>query len=379
MQAGRSGSFRFAVMLGILVASVLLGCQGESTPTSGNAEAQEVDGETIWSSLQEQLASYRSAADRQTQPLELATTPRQPRSQSLVWKDLAAGPEALLVVEETVAVGSRMVFTDPRAPSAVANDLMSQLSPKGWRLLEILEGPAETEGSPPGSYFFWFWRPNLSFQPQHLYEAGCAHIQTIPAQAGASVHLGSACHMARNAAMVQGSRHRRASAQQARTVQGGGLTTSVGQEWSVATPFDATVGCTTREGFVCLARQDLLHERDGSEVSLQLVEHQSASAVLELSMPTAAAVSRRLHPRGIPLVAREVETVNGLAGYHVYLVKPVNTDETEALVSDLHFASEQRHLVFSGTLTGDSASLAAHGTMLTETTLAAEPVPVVRE
>ena len=379
MPTGRSGSFRLAPVLGLLVASVLLGCRGEAAPTSGHPESQEVGRETMWSSLQEQLASYRSAANRQAQPVELATTPRQPRSPSLGWKDLTAGPEALLVVEETVAFGSRVVFTDPRVPSAVANDLMSQLSPKGWRLLEILEGPAETEGSPPGSYFFWFWRPNLSFQPQHLYEAGCAHIQTIPAQAGTSVHLGSACHMARSAAVVQGSRHRRASAQQVRTVQGVRLTTWLGQEWSVATPFDAAVGCATGDGFVCLARQDLLHERDGSEVSLQLVEHQSAAAVLELSMHTAAEVSRRLHPRGIPLAAREVETVNGLAGYHVYLVKPVNTDETEALVADLHFASEQRHLVFSGILTGDPASLAAHGTMLTETTLAAEPVPVVRE
>ncbi len=78
-------------------------------------------------------------------------------------------------------------------------------------------------------------------------------------------------------------------------------------------------------------------------------------------------------------MAREVETVNGEPGYHVYLVHPEQADGTEALVSDLHFMSEQRHLVVSGALSGDSESLATHGTMLTETVLAIEPVPVVRE
>jgi hypothetical protein len=79
------------------------------------------------------------------------------------------------------------------------------------------------------------------------------------------------------------------------------------------------------------------------------------------------------------LVAREVETVNGEPGYHVYLVPPQQAEGTEVLVSDLHFMSEQRHLVFSGSLSGDAESLAAHGTMLTETVLAVKPVPVVRE
>lgn len=381
MQPGNTGILGFATaVLGILAASVLLGCQDREPFQPGEDSGSRNAGtESIGSFLQEQLAASHPADTFGTQPLDLSTTPRQSQAKLVQWKDLMAGPEARLVVEEALATGSRVVFTDPRAAITVADGVKSQLEPNRWRLLEVLESPAAIEGDPPSSYFFWFWRPNLSFQPQHLYEAGCAHIQTIPQQAGTSVHLGSGCHLARTAAVVQGARPQPLSTQEVQAVQDGDLVISVGREWSVATPFDAAEGCSAAAGFLCLARQDLVHEQDDSGVSLLLLEHQSASGALDLSIRSTVAVSRRLHPQGIPLVAREVETVNGEPGYHVYLVHPEQADGTEALVSDLHFVSEQRHLVFSGALSGDAESLATHGTMLTETVLAIEPVPVVRE
>lgn len=381
MQPGNTGILGVATaVLGILVASVLLGCQDrEPFQLSEASGSRNADTESIKSFLQEQLASFRPADTPSTPPLDLTTTPRQSPANLVQWKGLIAGPEAHLVVEEALATGSRMVFTDPRAAIAVADGLKSQLEPNGWRLLEVLEGPAAIAGDPPSSYFFWFWRSNLSFQPQHLYETGCAHIQTIPQQAGTSVHLGSDCHLARTATVVQGGRPQPPAAQDTQAVQAGDLVISVGREWSVATPFDADEGCSAAAGFLCLARQDLVHEQDGSEVSLLLLEHQPASGALDLGIRSTVAVSRRLHPQGIPLVAREVETVNGEPGYHVYLVRPEQADGTEALVSDLHFMSEQRHLVFSGTLSGDFESLSTHGTMLTETVLAVEPVPIERE
>ena len=367
-------------VIGILIASVLLGCQDREPLQPGEDSGSRNAGtESIGSFFQEQLASFRPADIPSTQPLDLTTTPRQSSAKLVQWKDLIAGQEARLVVEEALATGSRVVFTDPRAAIAVADGLKLQLEPNGWRLLEVLEGPAAIEGDPPSSFFFWFWRPNLSFQPQHLYEAGCAHIQTIPQQAGTSVHLGSGCHLARTAAVVQGGRPQPPAAQDTQAVQEGDLVISIGREWSVAIPFDSDEGCSAAAGFVCLARQDLVHEQDGSGVSLLLLEHQSASGALDLSIRSTVAVSRRLHPQGIPLVAREVETVNGEPGYHVYLVHPEQADGTEELVSDLHFMSEQRHLVFSGTLSGDFEALATHGTMLTQTVLAVEPVPVARE
>lgn len=367
-------------VIGILIASVLLGCQDREPLQPGEDSGSRNAGtESIGSFFQEQLASFRPADIPSTQPLDLTTTPRQSSAKLVQWKDLIAGQEARLVVEEALATGSRVVFTDPRAAISVADGLKSQLEPNGWRLLEVLESPAAIEGDPPSSFFFWFWRPNLSFQPQHLYEAGCAHIQTIPQQAGTSVHLGSGCHLARTVAVVQGGRRLRPAAQDTQAVQEGDLVISIGREWSVAIPFDSDEGCSAAAGFVCLVRQDLVHEQDGSGVSLLLLEHQSASGALDLSIRSTVAVSRRLHPQGIPLVAREVETVNGEPGYHVYLVHPEQADGTEALVSDLHFMSEQRHLVFSGTLSGDFEALATHGTMLTQTVLAVEPVPVARE
>lgn len=381
MQPGNTGILGFATaVLGILVASVLLGCQDREPFQPGeNSDSRMAGAESIGSFLQEQLASSRPADSPGNQPLDLTTSPRQSPAQLVQWKDLIAGPEARLVVEEALATGSRVVFTDPRAAIAVADGLKSQLGPNGWRLLEVLEVPSAVEGAPPSSYFFWFWRPNLSFQPQHLYEAGCAHIQTIPQQAGTSVHLGSGCHLARTATVVQGGRPQPSAAQDAQAVQNGDLMISVGRDWSVATPFGSAEGCSAAAGFLCLARQDLVHEQDGSGVSLQLLEHQPASGTLDLSIRSTVAVSRRLHPQGIPLVARAVETVNGEPGYHVYLVHPEQADGSETLVSDLHFTSEQRHLVFSGTLSGDFKSLANHGTMLTETVLAVEPVSVERE
>ena len=376
MQPGRIGIPRLATVLGFLAAWVLLGCQdGESMQPGRNSGSRNAGPESIGSFLQERFP----ADNHRTQPLDLTTVPRQSPATVVRWKDLVAGPEARLVVEEALAAGSRVVFTDPRAALAVADGLKSQLEPNGWRLLEVLEGPAAVEGNPPSSYFFWFWRPHLSFQPQHLYEAGCAHIQTIPQQAGTSVHLGSGCHLARTAAVVQGARPQPPSAQDTQAVQDGDLVISVGREWSVATPFDSTQGCSAAAGFRCLARQDLVHEQDGSDVSLLLLEHQPASGSLDLNVRSTVAVSRRLHPQGIPLMARAVETVNDGTGYHVYLVYPEQADGTETLVSDLHFASEQRHLVFSGTLSGDFKSLATHGTMLTQTVLAVEPVPAARE
>ena len=381
MQPGSTGFLRFAtVVLVILVASFLLGCQnGEPFQPNADPGSRNASTESIGSFLQEQLASVRPVDTARTQPLDLTTTLRQSPSKLVQWKDLVAGPEARLVIEEVLAAGSRVVFTDPRAALAVADGLKSQLEPNGWRLLEVLEGPAAIEGNPPSSYFFWFWRPNLSFQPQHLYEAGCAHIQTLPQQVGTSVHLGSSCHLARTAAVVQGARPQPPSAHDTQAVQDGDLVISIGREWTVATPFDSTEGCSAAAGFLCLARQDLVHEKDGSGVSLLLLEHQPASEAVDLNIGSTTAVSRRLHPQGIPLLAREVETVNGETGYHVYLVHPKQADGTEALVSDLHLVSEQRHLVFSGTLSGNAASLATHGTMLTETVLAVEPVPVERE
>ncbi len=381
MQPGNTGILGFATaVLGILVASVLLGCQDREPFQPGEDSDSRIAGaESIGSFLQEQLASSRPADTPGNQPLDLTTSPRQSPAKLVQWKDLIAGPEAHLVVDEALATGSRVVFTDPRAAIAVADGLKSQLEPNGWRLLEVLEVPAAVEGDPPSSYFFWFWRPNLSFQPQHLYETGCAHIQTMPQQAGTSVHLGSGCHLARTAAVVQGGGPQPSAAQDAQAIQNGDLMISVGQEWSVATPFGSAEGCSGAAGFLCLARQDLVHEQDGSGVSLQLLEHQPASGTLDLSIRSTVAISRRLHPQGIPLVARAVETVTGEPGYHVYLVHPEQTDGTEALVSDLHFMSEQRHLVFSGTLSGDFESLANHGTMLTETVLAVEPVSVERE
>lgn len=381
MQPGNTGILGFAIaVIGILVASVLLGCQDREPfqPSEGSA-SRSAGTESIGSFLQEQLASSRPADSPSTQPLDLTTPPRQSPAKLVQWKNLIAGPEARLVVEEALATGSRVVFTDPRAAIAVADGLKSQLKPNGWRLLEVLEVPAAIEGDPPSSYFFWFWRPNLSFQPQHLYEAGCAHIQTIPQQAGTSVHLGSGCHLARTAAVVQGARPQPSAAQEAQAVQSGDLMISVGREWQQTTPFGSAEDCSAAAGFLCLARQDFVHEQDGSGVSLLLLEHQPASGTLDLSIHATVAVSRRLHPQGIPLVARVVETVNGEPGYHVYLVHPEQADGTEALVSDLHFMSEQRHLVFSGILSGDFESLANHGTMLTETVLAVEPVPVERE
>ena len=381
MQPDNTGILGFAVaVIGILVASILLGCQDREPFQPGEgSDLRNAGTEPIGSFLQEQLASSRPADTLNTQPLDLTTPPRQSPTKLVQWKNLIAGPEAHLVVEEALATGSRVVFTDPRAVITVADGLKAQLEPNGWRLLEALEVPAVIEGDPPSSYFFWFWRPNLSFQPQHLYEAGCAHIQTIPQQAGTSVHLGSACHLARRAAVVQGGRAQPSATQDTQAVQNGDLMISVGREWSAATPFGSAEGCSAAAGFLCLARQDLVHEQDGSGVSLLLLEHQPASGTLDLSIRSTVAVSRRLHPQGIPLAARAVETVNGEPGYHVYLVHPEQADGTEALVSDLHFMSEQRHLVFSGTLSGDFESLANHGTMLTETVLAVEPVPVERE
>ncbi len=381
MQPDNTGIFGFATaVIGILVASILLGCQDYVPVQPGEDSVPRNTGaESIGSFLQEQLASSRPADTSGNQPLDLTTSPRQSPAKLVQWKDLIAGPEARLVVEEALATGSRVVFTDPRAALAVADGLKSQLEPNGWRLLEVLEVPAAIEGAPPSSYFFWFWRPNLSFRPQHLYEAGCAHIQTIPQQAGTSVHLGSGCHLARTAAVVQGGRPQPSSAQDAQAVQNGDLIISIGGEWSVVTAFGSTEGCSAVAELLCLTRQDLVHQQDGSEVSLLLLEHQPASGTVDLSIRSTVAVSRRLHPQGIPLVARAVETVTGEPGYHVYLVHPQQADGTEALVSDLHFVSEQRHLVFSGTLSGDFESLANHGTMLTETVLAVEPVPVERE
>ena len=375
MQPG-STDIRGLATIGILAALVLLGCQGgKPIQTDQNSSSWNANAESIGSFLQEQFP----VGNHRTEPLDLTTTPGQSPAKLVQWKDLIAGQEARLVVEEALATGSRVVFTDPRAALVVADGLKSQLEPNGWRLLEVLTGPATVEGDPPSSYFFWFWRPNLSFQPQHLYEAGCAHIQTIPQQVGSSVHLGSGCHLARTTAVVQGARPQSPSAQDTQAVQDGDLVISIGREWSVVTPFASTEGCPAAAGFLCLARQDLVHEQDGSGMSLLLLEHQPASETLDLNVRSTVAVSRRLHPQGIPLMAREVERVNGRAGYHVYLVHPEQVDSTEALVSDLHFISEQRHLVFSGTLSGGSGSLAAHGTMLTETVLAVEPVPVERE
>lgn len=367
-------------VFGTLIASLLLGCQDRELFQPGeDSGSQNTGTESIRSFFQEQLASFRPADIPSTQPLDLTTTPRQSSAKLAQWKDLIAGQEARLVVEEALATGSRVVFTDPRAAIEVADGLKSQLEPNGWRLLEVLEGPAAIEGDPPSSYFFWFWRPNLSFQPQHLYEAGCAYIQTVPQQAGTSVHLGSICHLARTAAVVQGGRPPSPATQDTQAVQKGDLVISIGRKWSVALPFDSNEGCSAPAGFLCLARQELVHEQDDSEVSLLLLQHQSASGTLDLSIRSTVAVSRRLHPQGIPLVAREVETVNGDPGYHVYLVSPEQADGTETLVSDLHFMSKQRHLVFSGTLSGDFESLATHGTMLTQTVLAVEPVPVEHE
>ena len=111
MQPGNTGILGSVLtVIGILIASVLLGCQDREPFQPGEDSGLRNAGtESIGSFFQEQLASSRPADIPSTQPLDLTTTPRQSSAKLVQWKDLIAGQEARLVVEEALATGSRVV------------------------------------------------------------------------------------------------------------------------------------------------------------------------------------------------------------------------------------------------------------------------------